>query len=276
MLRDRYDPQGFFTQIPSEFLRLSPHLAQLDTLLDDEELFRTVREALARRRRFSLSWGRPTTPVEVVLRMLVLMRLFDWSFEAVEERVNDSLSLRQFCRVFGHPVPDHTTLIRTAQQLGEETLAALHGRVVELAVREGLTRGRKLRLDTTVVPTNIHPPTDSSLLTDGVRVLSRLVQQAQRLRTQVEALGALGREAFRNRTRSLRQWGRKLRQLSRRKGESQEAKRAAMQQLYAGMLAVARQSRVQAERVRAALKGAQAPRANWGATLGRAEQRLLD
>jgi IS5 family transposase len=274
MLVDRYDPVDLFTQIPGLTLHFNPVLAHLDQLLDDEQLFQQVKAAMATRHRHSLTRGRHATPVEVVLRMLVVQRLYRWSYEETEYHVSDSLILRRFCRVYAQRVPDDTTLIKWSQWLGPATLEALHARVVDLAVQARVTRGRKLRVDTTVVPTNIHPPTDSSLLTDAVRVLARLGKRAQTLLTQVGAAAALGKEAFRDRTRSMRRRGRELRQVSRRKGESKEGKRARLQAVYAGMLAVAQQSQRQATRVRAALAAAQADLARAGDQLGRTGQRL--
>jgi IS5 family transposase len=76
--------------------------------------------------------------------------------------------------VYLEKVPDHTVLIRWAQLITEPTLRALHEHVVREAARRKMTRGKKLRVHTTMVETNIHYPTDSSLLHDSVRVLSRI------------------------------------------------------------------------------------------------------
>ena len=251
MLRDRYDPADLFTQIPELCLQFEPVLAQLDRLLDDDVLFRTVKEDLARRRPHTLTRGRHSTPVEVILRMLVVMRLYHWSYAQTEYWVKDSLTLRQFCRVYLQPVPDDTTLIRWANLIGPETVERLNARVVALARRLQVTRGRKLRVDTTVVETNIHHPTDSSLLGDGVRVLSRLLRRAKALVDTVPALADLGKEAFRSRTRSCRKLAQKFHRLARKKGE--EAVEA-MKEAYARQLAVTRQSVRQAQRAAAALQ----------------------
>jgi IS5 family transposase len=106
MLRDRYQPVDLFALVPQLGLRFEPQLEQLDSLLDDDELFRAVREDLARRHPMTRTRGRPSTPAEVILRMLVVMRLYGWSFERAEFFVNDSLVLRQFCRVYLEKVPD--------------------------------------------------------------------------------------------------------------------------------------------------------------------------
>jgi transposase, IS5 family len=153
-------------------------LAELDRLLEDDQLFQHIKADLSRRRPHTTLTGRPSTPVEVVLRLLVVQHLYNWSYAQTEHFVGDSLVLRQFCRLGLDPVPHHTTLMRWANLLQPETMHRLLDRVTELARSLKVTRGRKLRIDSTVVATGIHYPTDSTLLFDGVRVLSRLVRQA--------------------------------------------------------------------------------------------------
>jgi transposase, IS5 family len=265
MLRDRYDPVDLFTQIPKLCLQFEPVLAHLDRLLEDDQLFAQVKADLARRSPQSLTRGRASTPVEVVLRLLVVRRLYGWSYEETEHFVADSLILRQFCRLYLEPVPDDTTLIRWAHLMGPKTLERLNDRVVELARARKVTRGRKLRVDSTVVPTAIHHPTDGALLADGVRVLSRLLRRAQ---TIVGAGTECGRELFRNRTRSARCAVRALHRLARRQRESAKpqagksgatravAAKEAMQRAYERLLGIVQQSCRQAQRVGAALRQA--------------------
>jgi IS5 family transposase len=265
MIRDRYDPVDLFTQIPRLCLQFEPVLAHLDRLLEDDELFRAVKADLARRSPRSLTRGRGSTPVEVILRMLVVRRLYGWSYEEAKHFVGDSLVLRQFCRLYLEPVPDDTTLIRWANLIGSQTVERLNDRVVELAKAQKVTRGRKLRVDSTVVPTTMHHPTDGSLLADGVRVLSRLLRRAQGI---IGTGAAVGRELFRNRTRSARQAVRHLHRWARRQRESTNpkpgqgaAKRAAaakeaMKATYARLLGIVNQSCRQAQRVGALLRDA--------------------
>jgi IS5 family transposase len=263
MLRDRYDPVDLFTQIPRLCLRFEPVLAYLDRLLEDDQLFARVKADLARRHPKTLTRGRASTPVEVILRMLVVKRLYGWSYEQTEQFVADSLVLRQFCRLYLEPAPDDTTLIRWANLIGPQTIEQLNDRVVALARALKVTRGRKLRVDSTVVATNIHHPTDGSLLADGVRVLSRLLRCAQGIvGTGVE----LGREAFRNRTRSARRAVRALHRYARRQRESARpqagknaaqraaAAKEAMKAAYERLLGVVEKSRRQAQQVGAVLR----------------------
>jgi IS5 family transposase len=199
MLRDRYDPMNLFELVPALGMQLDPVLIQLSHLLDDDALFQAVKADLAKRHPRTLLDGRPSTPVEVILRMLVVKHLYTWSYAATEQFVGDSLVLRQFCRVYAQRVPDDTTLIRGANLIHPHTLHCLLDRVVEVARQLKVTRGRKLRIDGTVVETNIHHPTDSTLLYDGIRVLSRTLKRAAQL---LQDTTRLARATFRTRTRS--------------------------------------------------------------------------
>src|SRR5438270_3023057 len=153
MLRDRYTPVDLFALVPALTLHFEPELAELDRLLEDDQLFQQIRADLSRRRPHTLETGRPSTPVEVILRLLVIQHLYAWSYEQVEHFVSDSLVLRQFCRLGLEPVPHATTLLRWANLIQPETLHALLNRVTELAHSLKVTRGRKLRIDSTVVQT---------------------------------------------------------------------------------------------------------------------------
>ena len=226
MIVDKYHPVNLFELVPNLTLEMEPELAELDRLLDDDELFRRVKADMGKRRPNSSRLGRRSTPVEVVLRMLVLRRLYDFSYEQTERHVSDSLVLRQFCRLGLERPPDDTTLIRWAGLIGAGTLERMGDRVVVLARSLRVTRGRKMRTDGTVVETNIHHPTDSSLLADGVRVLGRLLSRAK------AELPEVPRRLFRNRSRSAKKLAREVVDAARRRGErAQEALRSAHERL---------------------------------------------
>ena len=220
MIVDRYDPINLFEMVPKLKLQFEPELAQLDRILDDDAIFERVKAELAKRYPNSARLGRHSTPVEVILRMLVVKRLYGFSYEQTERFVSDSIVLRQFCRLYLEPAPDDTTLIRWANTIGPETVAALNQRAVELARSLKVSRGRKLRVDSMVVETNIHHPTDSALLADGVRVLSRLLRRAKKA-LPAEVVGHLDKEeVFRTRNRSVRRTAQRLHRIARRKGQN--------------------------------------------------------
>ena len=183
--------------------------------------------SLPKRYKWTLVHGRHSTPVEVLLRMLICKHLYQWSYKETEERVKDSLVLRWFCRVYFQRVPDETTLLRWQHTLRPETLHALNDRVVQLAVEAKVTKGRKLRLDATCVQTTIHHPTDSGLLVDSVRVLSRVVQRAKVLLTDQ---GKRVAQMCRSRVRTARLVAQTLHRQLRRKGEDKEAQQKALYQ----------------------------------------------
>ncbi len=242
MIVDRYERVNLLEMVPKLTLEMEPQLAQLDGLLEDDVLFAKVKADLSKRYRNSSTLGRHSTPVEVILRMLIVRRLYNWSYEATEHNVSDSLVLRQFCRVYLEVVPDDTTLLRWAKLIGPDTLEGLNKRAVELARSLRVTRGRKLRTDGTVVETNIHYPTDSSLLADGVRVLGRLLRKAK------SAVGeGTPPELFRDRSRSVRRLARSLGEMVRRRGQQVEEGRKGA---YERLLEITEASRKQAGKVR--------------------------
>jgi IS5 family transposase len=137
------------------------------------------------------------TPAEVVLRLLLLKHVRNWSYDVLEREVRANLVYRAFTRVGDEKVPDAKTLARLGQLIGPAVVEQLHRRIVKLAQERGVTRGRKMRVDTTVVETNIHYPTDSSLLGDGTRVLTRTMKK-------IEAKSGRLKRKVRDRMRSIR------------------------------------------------------------------------
>ena len=148
-----------------------------DRLLDDEAIVTAVYEALGRRHPKSRSRGRLGAPADVVLRLLILKHVRNWSYEVLEREVRANLVYRDFTRVGGGKMPDAKTIGRWGLAVGPETVKQVHERLVHMAQAEGVATGRRMRVDTTVVETNIHYPTDSSLLGDGVRVLTRAMKK---------------------------------------------------------------------------------------------------
>ena len=116
----------------------------------------------------------------MVLRLLLLKHVRNWSYERLVLEVRANLAYRDFCRIGLGKVADDKTLARIGQSIGSEVIGELHRRLIELARERGVVAGRKMRVDTTVVETNIHYPTDSSLLGDGARVLTRTMKKIEK------------------------------------------------------------------------------------------------
>ncbi len=251
MLRDKYAQDKFFMTIQTLTSEMDAELVALDGVLDDDGIVQQVKADMSQRHGRTRLTGRPSSPVEVVLRMLVVKHLYHWSYEQTERYVKDSLVLRRFCRIYFEDVPDDTTLIRWAGVLAPTTLEALNERVLVLAHARKLTNGRKLRTDGTVVETNIHYPTDSSLLYDGVRVLSRLLKRARAVLSQGECAA---KTVFRDRTRSAKDLAQQL---------SRQAKRGtqALHGLYQRLVETAQASLQQAQQVQQMLQPQTSPTA---------------
>jgi IS5 family transposase len=248
MLRDRYEPMNLFALVPALSLAMEPVLSRLETLRDDDPLFQAVKTDLARRFPRTCTTGRPSTPVEVILRLLGVKHLYGWRYEATERWVSDSLVLRQFCRVYAAPGPDATTLLRWANLIHPPTLHDLLDHVVALARSLQVTHGRTLRIDGTVVEPHIHHPTDSTLLYDGVRVLSRTLATAKPL---VSEATTLARTAFRKRARSAKRQRKQIMAAARQRG-TEAADR--LHTAYRRLLAITQATVQQAQQVGAVLQ----------------------
>ena len=147
-------------------------MKEVDRLLEAAALVESVYDAQGKRHVKSRTHGRTQTPAEVALRLLILKHVRNWSYDTLEREVRANLVYHAFTRIGDEKVPDAKTLARLGQVIGPEVITELHERLMELARERGVVQGRKMRVDTTVVETNIHYPTDSSLLGDGARVLT--------------------------------------------------------------------------------------------------------
>jgi IS5 family transposase len=148
-------------------------LDEIDPLLDDPELVEFVRQALGKRCPHSTKTGRYSIAPDRLLRCVALRHIRGWSFRELERELRNGLLYRRFSRFDGDPIPNFSNLCRNEALLGPEITEAIHRTVVRRALSARVCTGRKLRTDTTVVETDVHYPTDSTLLGDGIRVLTR-------------------------------------------------------------------------------------------------------
>jgi Transposase domain (DUF772)/Transposase DDE domain len=215
MVQRRQRERSLFEVLLPDGHKLWPDwLRKIDTLLEDEAVIEVVANGLESRWPQSRRRNRPGTPAEVVIRMLILKHLFDWSYDDLEREVRANLVYRMFTRIDAGDVPDAKTILKIARALGPEVIEQLHRQVIEVAKRAGVTHGRRFRIDTTVVETNVHYPTDSTLLQDSVRVLTRTMQRASaalgdpkgrirnRLRSVMRRVLIIGYEARSPKTRA--------------------------------------------------------------------------
>ena len=192
-------PQLSFADLELQFqgVQLDPSLRAISEFLDQHlTLIEQVRKDLERGLKNART-GRNGIAPSQVLRSLVLMRVKNWDYREVRERINDGFTLRSFTEFDSQPVPKHDAFNRAFNRLTPETLRDINQLVVQAAVQLGLEDGKTLRVDTTVVESNIHYPTDASLLWDSVRTITRLIENLQeKLPGRVQG--------FTNRTRSAR------------------------------------------------------------------------
>jgi transposase, IS5 family len=174
-----------------------PWMSHADAVLGDEQIVGAVYEALAKRHPKSRSLGRRGAPAEVVLRLLLLKHVRNWSYAALEREVRANLVYRDFTRVGAGKMLDAKTMGRWGMALGPEVLKQIHDRMVSIAQAADVIAGRRMRIDTTVTETNIHHPSDSTLLGDGVRVLTRTMKR-------ITVIAGVAGAKLRDRTRSVK------------------------------------------------------------------------
>lgn len=125
--------------------------------------------------------GRPGLTAEQVLRAAVVKQMNSFSYEELTFHLMDSRSYRAFCGIGSLEEEGlrKSTLQRNIKRIREETWQAINRVLLGYAAETGVEKGRKVRIDATVTETNIHRPSDSSLLWDSVRVLTRLLTTAR-------------------------------------------------------------------------------------------------
>ncbi|HEY6273019.1 MAG TPA: ISNCY family transposase [Terriglobales bacterium] len=222
-----------------------PWMRYADQALEDDALLLIIQQELAKRCKKSKTRGRKATPAEVVLRMLLLKHVRDWSYETLSREVRANLVYRQFTRIGGEKVPDDRTMGNLARQLGPEVIEKLHRRVIEIAQENKVAAGRKMRVDTTVVETDIHYPTDSSLLGDGVRVLTRIMKK-------VTAVAGRAGTQMRDRSRSAKL---KVLAIARASRNKTEQGRQKMKKAYLQLLEITSRVTGQAKKFAAEIAG---------------------
>jgi IS5 family transposase len=226
------------TLLPEPARRLPDELARIDAYLEDERFIAPWRAL------FDQRLGRPSIPVPTLVRLLYLKHRYQLGYQTLVWEVGDSITWRRFARIpLDQPVPHPTTLVKLVGRAGPQVLEQLNAALVAKLAGDKLLRGRKLRIDTTVVAADIDYPTDADLLGHAIRRLGGLVG---RIRARGAATGTL----FRDRGRAA---GRRLHQLSqvlRRPGVAM----AQIDQLTAQVARLARHSLRDAQAIAGAVR----------------------
>jgi IS5 family transposase len=240
------DPQLTFAGLELRLLglQLDPTLRGIVDFLDDHPaLVEHVRRDLERGLK-NPALGRHGISPEQTLRSLLLMRVKNWDYRELRERINDGYTLRSFTLFDSHRVPQHDAFNRAFMRLTPETVQSLNQAVVQAAVQLGLEDGKKLRVDTTVVETDIHYPTDATLLWDVVRTLTRIVGE---LHEQLPK----GVKGFTNRTKSARRRMQEIERMSASQRQHQQTpKYSELLSITGKVVADARRVAANAQRVK--------------------------
>jgi transposase, IS5 family len=158
--------------LPEEARRLPAELQAVDAYLDDERFVAPWRALFDRR------LGRPSVPVDTLLRLLYLKHRYQLGYERLCREVADSISWRRFCRLpLDRPVPHPTTLVKLVRRAGPQVVEELNAALLAKLTADKLLRARKVRVDTTVVEADVDYPTDADLLEHAVRKLGGLVRR---------------------------------------------------------------------------------------------------
>jgi transposase, IS5 family len=177
------DPQMTFADLEfmSQGVRLDPVLEQiLEFVQRNHVLVEAVRKQLDHGLKQPRT-GRPGLSAEQTILSLILMRYKNWDYRELRERIADGYTMRRFTQFHCESVPKHDAFNRAHNRLTAETMQLVNEVVVQGAVSAGLEDGEALRSDTTVIETDIHWPTDATLLWDIVRVLTRWMQRLRKI-----------------------------------------------------------------------------------------------
>jgi len=231
------EPQLSFAdlELQKQGVHLDPLLQGILVFLDGHAtLVEQVRQDLVRGLK-NPNTGRDGITPSQTLRSLILMRVKNWDYRELRQRINDGHTLRAFTDFDSRRVPKHDAFNRAFNRLTPATMQTINQAVAQAAVQLGLENGKQLRVDTTVVETNIHFPTDATLLWDTVRTVTRLIQDLHEILPR-------GVQGFTNRTRSARRRMQELeRMTAQERHTQQEPKYRELLRITEQVLANARQ-----------------------------------
>lgn len=209
------DPD-FLSSAVAQFVQTDPKKRALHDLMRavwaDPRVRLAVRKDLAPPDQVPTKPGAPALAAEVTVALAVIRRLMGWSYRVLASEVDGSIGWRWVCGLYNHPMPTFQAIQGREAQVKPKTLQLINRVMVELARQLGQTGGIRLRLDATVTETNVHYPTDSSLLDDAARVLSRCLKRARAL---CGALPATDQAWFRDRHRAAHHLAAQISQLHR-------------------------------------------------------------
>ncbi len=179
MLKLRDEQLTMWDAILPEAVRALPgELAIIDKLLDDERFLQPFVQLHPKGKKS----GRPTFAIEKYVRLMVLKHKYNLGYESLVKEVGDSITWRMFCRIaIDEAMPDPSTLIYARKRYGDKIVEDVNAALVKQCEEKAILKNRKFRTDTTVVESDIHHPTDATLLQDGVKVMTRMIQKIRKV-----------------------------------------------------------------------------------------------
>src|ERR687890_505680 len=252
MLRTRAaEVSSWEAVLPEEVLRLPEELARVDALLDDPVFFAPFTPF------FDPRLGRPSTPMEVYLRLMFLKFRYRLGYEILCSEVADSITWRRFCRIpIDGRVPHPTTLMKITTRCGTAAIEGCNEALLAKAAQTKLLRTARLRADTTVVPADVAYPTDSGLLAKSVH---RIAATGRRIRGAGGAIRTRLRDRSRCAGTKARAIGAKLRL---RAAQTRDEAQTAVRRITGELAGLAERTATEAEKLlrnaRRALRDAEA------------------
>lgn len=191
---------NLFEQFANPQFKISEDYQIIDQVLSDEKIILELAKDFP-----DTAIGRNRTPVEQTLRFLVLKHQRGLDYRSLERTLKVNLEDRWFCKISGNDVPCFKTLQNQISQISEQSIKAINDRVMTEAIKRKLTKGKKMRVDSTVTEANIHYPTDASLIVDGIKKINKtlaklkIIPQGYRtfkrkLRQQINIMRTIGRK----------------------------------------------------------------------------------
>lgn len=178
-MRRKFNSQmNLFSSVSSN--QIAKELEYISQVLSaNPQLVDLVYQDLTRARRHDT--GREGLTAEQVLRCALLKQYRQLSYEELAFHLEDSTAFRSFSCLEMGQYPGKSILQENIKSLAEETWEAIHRDVVEYARREKIETGKKVRIDSTAIDTDIHHPTDSTLISDGIRIITRWLMEGKEL-----------------------------------------------------------------------------------------------
>jgi IS5 family transposase len=178
-MRKKWNNQlSFFHIMPNN--KIARELGAISEIIDtNSQIMDVVYKDIAGPKRSDT--GRNGMTAEQALRCAILKQYRNLTYEELAFHLHDSKSFRAFAKMEMGQAPSDSTLQENIKAISGESWETINRTIIGYAESEGIEKGRTTRMDSTVVETNIHHPTDSTLLQDGIRIITRWLNEGKSL-----------------------------------------------------------------------------------------------